>query len=42
VGVTGDADFAKVAANAVTNVIQDRIEDELRRQVPVPIPNLPF
>jgi hypothetical protein len=46
VGVTGNADFAKVAANALTNVVRDRVEQQIRDRIPVPggikIPGLPF
>jgi hypothetical protein len=44
VGVTGNADFAKVAANALTNVVKDRIQNEIQQRIPVPvkIPGLPF
>jgi hypothetical protein len=46
VGVTGNADFAKVAANALTNIVRDRVQQEIRDRVPVPggikIPGLPF
>ncbi len=44
VGVTGNADFAKVAANALTNIVRDRIQNEIQQRIPVPvkIPGLPF
>lgn len=46
VGVTGNADFAKVAANALTNIVKDRVEQQIRDRIPVPggikIPGLPF
>jgi hypothetical protein len=46
VGVTGNADFAKVAANALTNIVRDRVEQEIRDRIPVPggikIPGIRF
>lgn len=44
VGATGNADFAKVAANAVTNIIKDRLQQEIQQRIPIPIriPGLPF
>jgi hypothetical protein len=46
VGVTGNADFAKVAANALTNIVKDRVEQEIRDRIPVPggikIPGIRF
>ncbi|HBB30659.1 MAG TPA: hypothetical protein DDZ80_30475 [Cyanobacteria bacterium UBA8803] len=46
VGVTGNADFAKVAANALTNIVKDRVQQEIRDRIPVPggikIPGIRF
>jgi hypothetical protein len=40
------ADFAKVAANALSNIVKDRVEQEIRDRIPVPggikIPGLRF
>lgn len=46
VGVTGNADFAQAAANALTNIIKDRVEQQIRDRIPVPggirIPGIRF
>ncbi len=43
VGVTGNADFAKVAANALTNIVKDKVEQEIKKNIPpVKIPGLRF
>ena len=43
---TGDASFAESAANALTDIIKDRVEQEIRDRIPLPgginIPGLPF
>ncbi|MBD2296898.1 hypothetical protein H6G06_26330 [Anabaena sphaerica FACHB-251] len=40
VGVTVNADFAKVAVNALTNVVKDKVEQEIRNRIPVNIPGV--
>jgi hypothetical protein len=46
VAATGQSDFVQGAVNAIATTlldqVQDRIEDEIRRQVPFPLPRLPF
>ena len=42
VGATGDVNFAKAAANALTNTIKNRAEQEIRDRLPGSVPNLPF
>ncbi|NEP12468.1 MAG: hypothetical protein F6K14_20130 [Symploca sp. SIO2C1] len=43
---TGDASFAESAANALTDIIKERVEQEIRDRIPLPgginIPDLPF
>lgn len=46
VAATGQPDFVQSAVNAIATTlvdqVQDRIEDEIRRQVPFPLPRFPF
>lgn len=42
VAVTGDVSFADIAANIIKNKIRERVEQEIQRRVPLPIPKLPF
>ncbi|MEO1068943.1 MAG: hypothetical protein AAFW95_07455, partial [Cyanobacteria bacterium J06638_6] len=46
VAATGQPDFVQSAVNAIAtsliDEVQDRIEDEIRRQVPIPLPRFPF
>ena len=46
VGNTGEAGFAQAAANALTNIIKDRVQQEIRDRIPVPggikIPGIRF
>lgn len=39
---TGEAGFAQAAADAVTGIVKDRVEREIRDRIPVKIPGLPF
>jgi von Willebrand factor type D domain len=41
VAVTGEADFASVAANILKNEVKKRLEQEIRQRIPLPVP-LPF
>lgn len=46
VAATGQPDFVQSAVNAIATTlidqVQDRVEDEIRRRVPFPLPRLPF
>jgi hypothetical protein len=46
VAATGQPGFVEAAVNAIATTlldqVQDRIEDEIRRRVPFPLPRLPF
>ncbi|MBE9141164.1 VWD domain-containing protein [Nodosilinea sp. LEGE 07088] len=46
VAATGQPDFVQSAVNAIaTNLVdevQDQVEDEIRRRVPIPLPRFPF
>ncbi|MEB3279499.1 MAG: VWD domain-containing protein [Lyngbya sp.] len=41
VAVTGETGFARVAANFLKNKVRERVEQEIRNRVPIPVP-LPF
>jgi hypothetical protein len=46
VAATGQPDFVQSAVNAIATTlideVQDQVEEEIRRQLPLPIPRLPF
>ncbi|WP_052050848.1 VWD domain-containing protein [Leptolyngbya sp. KIOST-1] len=46
VAATGQSDFVQSAVNAIATTlvdqVQDRLEDEIRRRLPFPLPRLPF
>ncbi|PSN11899.1 hypothetical protein C7293_22460 [filamentous cyanobacterium CCT1] len=46
VAATGQPDFVQSAANAIATTlvdqVQDRVEDEIRRRLPIPLPRLLF
>ncbi len=42
VAATGDNSFAQAAADLVVDTIKDRVEDEIRQRLPIPIPRFPF
>jgi hypothetical protein len=44
VGATGNADFAKVAANMATNFIKKQLNQQIQQNLPIPlkIPGLSF
>jgi hypothetical protein len=46
VAATGQPDFVQSAVNAIATSlvddVQDRVEDEIRRRVPIPLPRFPF
>ncbi len=39
---TGEAGFAQAAVNTVTNIVKDKVEQEIRNRIPVKVPGLPF
>jgi hypothetical protein len=39
---TGEAGFAQAAADAVTGIVKDKVQQEIRNRIPVNIPGLPF
>jgi len=41
VAVTGETGFARVAANFLKNKVRQRVEQEIRNRIPIPVP-LPF